>query len=180
MPFFRDRSSTKPDPLNGFDRLAFQPEREGEEEHHFGIGGSRDLGKIPGIDAEQQITADLLDLLNLPVVDEEPAAVPERMTVRFLDRRLGRRADVRQEQRRFHEGADLPKVEVVPRRANASKEPRPPARVVPADPEPVSVGGCIQGMRAHALIDERVLGLEQKLFEKHGSPGVGHPTTHSG
>jgi hypothetical protein len=70
------------------------------------------------------------------VVDEQPAAVAERVAVGLLHGRPRRRAHVREEQRRLDASGDLAQVAIVPNRHDAPEENRGAGTgAVPADTE---------------------------------------------
>src|SRR5262249_3257329 len=69
-------------------------------------------------------------------------------------------------------------VAVVPRRQHLVIDPRDLAVAVPADAEAVAVGGHdgLAGMQA--LVDQRILGLEQQALEIARTPVIAQPTAH--
>ena len=113
-----------------------------------------------GVDLEHQVAAHRMKAGDDAVVDEQPAAVPERVAVGLLDRRARGRADVREEQRRLDVRRELAQVRVAPRRRDApvARRRAAVAGAVPAEPEAVPVGRLHPHARVQALIDEPVLG----------------------
>src|SRR3954468_9092279 len=61
---------------------------------------------------------------------------------------------------------------------NAAIDPRPLSDAVPAEAEPVAIGGLRPETRVQALVDEPVLGLEEQLVDQHRLPMPRHPSTH--
>src|SRR5262245_48572957 len=74
--------------------VVLQAERESEEEERLGVGGAFDERIERGIHGEGEVTLDTRKLPDHSVVHPQPAPVPERVAVRLLHRRSGRRADV--------------------------------------------------------------------------------------
>src|SRR4051794_40236877 len=62
---------------------------------------------------------------------------------------------------------------------NAAIDPRPLSDAVPAEAEPVAIGGLRAETRVQALVDQPVLGLEQQLVDQHRLPMPRHPSTHA-
>src|SRR3954453_3106428 len=62
---------------------------------------------------------------------------------------------------------------------NAAIDPRPLSDAVPAEAEPVAIGGLRAETRGQALVDQPVLGLEQQLVDQHRLPMPRHPSTHA-
>jgi len=115
-----------------------------------------DLGKQRFIDRQHQVPLDRREAVDEPVVHPQPAAVPERMTVRLLNGRPDRRPDVREEQVRTHVTRELAQVLVIPRRLDAAKDPWGRRGVIPADAEPIAVGRLGPEPGVQALVDQRV------------------------
>ena len=68
------------------------------------------------------------------------------------------------EQRRLDVRGEVAQVGIVPGRLDTSKETGLFAIPVPADAEPVAIGGRLLGTRGHALVDEVVFRLEKQRF----------------
>ena len=126
-------------------RIVLEPEGEREVEEGLGIGRALDLREERGIDGDLKVALNRVELADRAVVLPEPAAVPERMAVRLLDRGAGRRADVREDEAGHGVGGDLLQVALVPGGLDAVVDGGRVADAVPADPESVAV----RGRRAH-------------------------------
>ena len=113
------------------------------------------------------------------VVHPQPAAVPEGVRVRLLDRRPGRGAHVREEERRLDAGGELAQVAVVPGRMRAAVDARQAVGGVPADAEAVAVRRRRALQRVQALVDERPRRLEQQLVEPERGARVREPAAHA-
>src|ERR1700754_4502211 len=101
------------------------------------------------------------------------------MTVGFLHRRLGRRADMRDKQRRVNGPCGLTQIVVVPRRANAAVTERSLMRpTIPADTEAVAVGRRCAHARVQALIYQRMRRTENYRFELNRISRIGKQATH--
>src|SRR5207247_8929572 len=106
----------------------------------------------------------LWELADQPVVQPEPVPVTERVRVRLLDRRACGGADVREEERRRDPGRKLLQVAVVPRGMGAAVNPWRLVLAVPADAEAVAVRRRRAHPRVQALVDQRVVALEEQLL----------------
>ena len=102
----------------------------------------------------------------------------ERMAVRLLNRRAGRRPDVREEQRRRDLARQLAQVAVAPRRGRTVEKSGDVTASVPAEAEPVSVGNRHVRRVPPALLDERALRIVQQLPRLDRAADVPEPTTH--
>ena len=107
-------------PLHRAQRFLIESKRERQVEEELGVGRSGDTGEERGVDRQQQISANGLEVLEQAVVHEQPAAVAEGMAVRLLDGASHRRANVSQEERRLDVVRELAQVGVVPSRGHAS------------------------------------------------------------
>ena len=165
-------------PLDGGDRVALEPEGEGEVEHRLRVGGALDRGEERVVDREHQLASQQWELADQPVVHPQPAAVAERVRVGLLDRRSRGGADVGEEEVRRDPGGELAQVLVVPRGMDAAVEPRCVAVVVPADAEAVPVRRRRTQSGVQALVDQRAVTLEQQLLEPDRRSRVRKPTTH--
>src|SRR6185436_8218147 len=90
----------------------------------------------------------------------------------------GRRADVREEQRRPDLGGDLPQVAIAPRRRDAAIETGRVPLAVPTEPDAVGVGLAAGQPVAPALLDERVLRVVEQGLGIDRIAEVGHPAAH--
>jgi hypothetical protein len=162
-------SSTNPIANSTRDRVVFQPEAQGEVEDHLGVGRALDLRERAGVEGEHQLTAHGREVVDQPVVDEQPAPVRERVAVALLDRRSGGSSHVRQEQRRLDVGRQVAQVGIAPRRGDAAVDARAFARPVPADPEAVAVGR-LRPEAECTLVDQAVPGPEQEPSSSTGRP----------
>jgi hypothetical protein len=102
-----------------------------------------------------------------------------RVAVGLLDRRPGRRADVREEQRRADLGSDLVQVAIAPRRRDAAIEAGRLPLAVPAEAEAIGVGLPAGQPVAAALLDERVLRVVEQDLGVDRIAEVGHPPAHA-
>ena len=84
-----------------------------------------------------------------------------------------RRADMGEEQRRLDVRRQVMKVGVVPGGLDIPVDTRRLPLAVPADAEAVAVRGRRPGMGFEALVDERMLGLQDQLLEVEGGSRVG-------
>jgi hypothetical protein len=107
------------------------------------------------VSEEHQVALDGRELGNEAVVHEQPASVTERVTIRLLDGRADRRADVREEQGRGGMTRKLAEVLVVLGRLDAVEHARLGHRVVPADAESIAVRRLGSQRRVQTLIDQR-------------------------
>jgi hypothetical protein len=82
--------------LDRRDRIALQSKRESEVEHQLGVGRALDRNEQRVVDRVQELAAHAGELADEAVVHPEAACVAERVCLRLLDRRPGRRADVGQ------------------------------------------------------------------------------------
>ena len=72
---------------NGAGRILCQPEREGQEEQRFSVGGSLHQWVQRRVDSQLQIPPDVREAGQGAVVHPQPLAMAERVTVTALDRR---------------------------------------------------------------------------------------------
>ena len=72
--------------LERLDRIVLEAEREREIEDNLGVGRARDLSEQRRVDGEHQISSHQVEVGDESVVDEQPAAVAERVAVRLLHR----------------------------------------------------------------------------------------------
>src|SRR4029079_17910350 len=100
------------------------------------------------------------------------------MAVRLLLWRTVGVADVREEEIRLDVACDLAQVAVVPGRLGAPEDPRGARGRGPADAEPVTVGGLGAESRLEALVDQRVLALEDHLVHPDGLAVIREPAAH--
>ncbi|MNI45144.1 hypothetical protein D3C73_995570 [compost metagenome] len=164
-------------------RVFLQAEGQGQQEHHFGIGRPFQRPEISRRNHQHQVAAQQGVVADHPVMHEQPLAVAKRMAVGFLRGRVGGRADMRHEQRRVDGARRLAQVAVVPGRVHAAvAERRLDVAVrrsaVPTQPKAIAIGRGGAQARMQALVDKRVLGLEQHAFHLQGTSGVSQPTTH--
>lgn len=166
-------------PFERGERIVLEPEREREMEHDFGIRRSFDRREQPGIDAHHQVAPQRVIAADQAVVSEQPAAAAKRMAVGFLHGRVGRRAHVRDKERRANRTRGLAQVAVVPGGTHAAIDERNLVGLsVPADAEAVAVGRRRAHPRMQALIDQRMLRAKQHGFERNRIAGVGEPAAH--
>jgi hypothetical protein len=98
----------------------------------------------------------------------------------LLHRRAGRRADVREEQRRLDAGREVAQVDVTPRGGDAAIATGPTAvGPVPAQPEAVAVGRLDAHPGVQALVDQAVVGLEEQLVDSHRLTEERIPAAHA-
>jgi hypothetical protein len=166
--------------LDGAGRVVLQPEGQRQEEQQLGVCRSFDLGVEVGVDRQREVTLDRGEVPEEPVVHPQPAAAPEGMAVRLLDRGAAGGADVREDQPGGHVRGQLTQVAVVPGGFGAVEDAGRRRGAVPADAEAVPVGGLRPQRRVEALHDQRVLGLVQQLVEQDRIAGVGEPAAHRG
>jgi hypothetical protein len=103
------------------------------------------------------------------VMNPQPRAVAEGVAVGLLDSRARGGSDVGEEQRRVYVASDLAEVSVVPCWLDASEDGRGLAiRVIPSDPEAVSVGGIDAQASMATLIDKGVLRLVEQFLDQDG------------
>jgi hypothetical protein len=86
------------------------------------------------------------------------------MTIAALHRRPSRSPYVREQHRRAHLAGDLPQIAVVPGRFDALVHRRLTAFAVPADTEPVTIGGRRPETRVQTLVDQRMFRAEQQIL----------------
>jgi hypothetical protein len=141
---------------NGGGRVVLEPERQRQIEQDLRVGRASDLLVEVRVDSEDEVALHKVELADGAVVHEEPAAVPERVAVRLLDRAPDRRADVREDERRVDMAGNLAQVPVVPGGLDAVEHARCGSVVIPADPEPVAVGRLGTEPRVKALVDQRM------------------------
>ena len=166
-------------PLQAAQGIVLQSEGQRQVEERLGVRRPRDAVEQGRLDRHQQLAPHRLEAREHAVVDEQPLAVAKRMAVALLHRRAGRRADMGEEQRRLHVGGEVAQIDVAPRRGDASVPGGAGAVCpVPAQPEPVAVGGLHPHPGVEALVDQAVRRLEQELVEHQGLTEVGIPTAH--
>jgi hypothetical protein len=147
-------------------------------EDDLGVGRSLDIGEQLGIDRQHQIPPQLVEVGDEAVVHEQPVVAAERMAVGLLDGRADRGPHVRHEQGRLDVRGKLAEVGVAPGGRHAAIDARSLAGPVPAEPEPVAVGGLRAHARVEALIHDPVGALEEQLLDQHRLAQPRHPTTH--
>src|SRR5262249_44234744 len=112
------------------------------------------------------------------VVHEQPAVMGEGVAIRPAGGGAGRRAHMGEEQT----GADLVRqalqVGIVPGRQDVAVDAGHLAIAVPADPEAVAVGRHMRLAGVQALMDERVLGLEDERIQIDWLSAIGEPAAH--
>src|SRR6188508_2365299 len=86
-------------PLDRLDRLVLEPEAEAEVEHRLGVRRPFDAVEVLVGDDALKLALDDVEVPDEAVVHPEPAAVPERVGIRLLDRRAGRGTNVCEEER---------------------------------------------------------------------------------
>ena len=102
MPCARPVASTNPTARSmRAQRVVLEPEGQREVEERLGVRRPDDVVEQRGLDRQQQFAAHRLEAGDHAVVDEQPAPLAKRVAVGLLHRRPGRRADVREEQRRL-------------------------------------------------------------------------------
>ena len=147
-------------------------------EDDLGVRRALDVGEQAGIDGQHEVAADGMKAAEVAVVDEQPAAMPERMAVGLLHRRPDRRAHVGEEERRLDVRRDLAQVRVAPGGRDAGVQGRAFAGAVPAEAEAVAVGGLRAQPGVQALIHDPVMGLEEQLVDQQRLPEPRHPAAH--
>ncbi len=152
--------------LDGGRRVVLEPEREREVEEHLRVGRALDLPVERGVDGEHEVALDLVEVADHAVVHPQPAAVPERMAVRLLDRRARRGPDVGEHERGLDVSRQLTQVAVVPGGLDAVEEAGRLAGAVPADAESVTVRRLGAELRVEALVDQRVLRLVEQVLDR--------------
>src|SRR5579863_1084593 len=75
-------------------------------------------------------------------------------------------------------GRQFAKVKVIPCRSYATEQTGRLESAIPADSEAVAICWGSRRLRAHALIDQRVPGIEQQGFEWNRRTGEGQPAAH--
>jgi len=111
-------------------------------------------------------------------VDEEPLAVAKRVAVRLLHRRAGSGSHMGQEERGLDLGGQMTEIVIVPGRLRVAIHPGEVSVAIPSHAETVAVGRGLARIGGKALVDQRVLRLEDELFEKQGGSRVRQPSTH--
>jgi hypothetical protein len=100
-------------PLHRPQRILFESGRERQVEEQLRVGRSGDPEEERRIDLQQQVSPHGLEAPDQPVVNEQPAAVAERMAIRLLDGTPHRGANVSYEERGLDVVRELAQVEVV-------------------------------------------------------------------
>ena len=149
-------------------RVVLEAERQREVEHQLGVGRPLDLREELRVDRDREVSLHLREPVEEAVVHPQPAAVPERVAVRLLNRRARGGPDVREHERRGDVPGELAQVAVVPGRFDAVEDRRALLLAVPADAEAVAVGLLGPEPRVQALDDERVLPAVEELLEQDG------------
>jgi hypothetical protein len=85
---------------------------------------------------------------------------------------------MREEHVRKDVRCELTQVVIVPRWLNAAKYTRRFPGVVPAEREPIAVGGLRAEPLVHALVDQRMDGRVKRGLDHHGRSRIGKPATH--
>ncbi len=152
-------------PCNSAGRVGLKAEGQREVEEKLRVGRAFDEGIQRRRDVKGEFALDARELANEPVVHPQPAAVPERVAVRLLHRRGGRRPDVSEDEARADRGGKLAQVAVAPGRLDAVEQRRCLTLSVPAKAEAVAVGHRRAHCRAQALRDQRVLRREQQAVD---------------
>ena len=70
--------------LERLDRIILEAERQREMEDNLGVGRARNVGEQRRVDGEHEISSDQVEVGDEAVVDEQPAAVTERVAVCLL------------------------------------------------------------------------------------------------
>jgi hypothetical protein len=99
------------------------------------------------VDGEDEVALDGCELVDVPVVHEQPAVMAEGMTVGLLHGAADRRPDMREEQGGTDVAGELAEVVVVPGRFGAVEETRRVGGAIPTDAEPVAIVGSAQASR---------------------------------
>ncbi len=129
-------------------------------------------------DLTQQITADFLYLIYLAFMDDQPATVTERMTIRFLHSRLRGGPHVGEKRGRRDVRGQFVQIEVVPGGSNAAIQAGLCALAVPADAESIAVGRRLFGEGTQALVDERVFCAKEDVFQSDRRASIRQPAAH--
>ena len=147
-------------------RVVLQTEREREVEHQLRVGRALDLRVERRVDGEREVSLGVVEAVEEAVVHEQPAAVPERVAVRLLDRRPRGGADVREDEPRAELARELAQVAVVPGRLDAVEDAGCVGLVVPAHAEAIAV--CCFGAhrRVQALVHQGVSRRIERFFEE--------------
>src|SRR5215211_387143 len=160
-------------------RVVFKAERECEVEQQLRVRRSFNGCVQRRIYGECELSLDLREVAHQAVVHPQPSAVAERVAVGLLDSCPGRRADVREEERRGDVAGDLAQVAVVPGRLDAPEDRRCiGVCVVPADAEAVAVGGLDSEAGVETLVYEGMGGLVEQLLEEDRGSRVSEPAAH--
>ena len=163
---------------DGGGRIMLQPHGEREVEERLGVGRALDRGEQRGVDGHLELPLHLVELRDRAVVHPQPAAVAERMAVRPLHRRPGRRPDVGEDEAGANVARQLAEVLFVPGWLDALEERGRVALPVPADAEAVTVRRLHAELRVEALVDQRVDRRVEQPLEEDGSPRVREPAAH--
>ena len=148
--------------------VPFQAKGERKVEEHLRVGGALDLGIEAGLDGHGQITLHLREIREDPVVHPEPPAVAERVAVRLLNGCARRGTDMCENAAGRGLPCELAQVAVVPGRLRAVEDSGKRSVAVPADAEPVPVGGLDSHACVFALHDEGVGGFVEEVIQSHG------------
>ena len=155
------------------------PKRKRKIEHDFRISRASDLRVKLRRDREHQVTFDYMEASNSPVVHEQPVFVLKWMTVGPLDGRAGRGPDMRQKQWRLDLRCERLQIAVIPCRLDVLVEAGNVTLAVPADTKAVPVRRRLAPLGVKALVDQRMLCLENDLIQIDWSTRVCKPTAHS-
>ncbi len=134
---------------------------------------------------EQQLAPPALHRIHIllrPPITVHRTPPRERMTIQLLHRQpRRRRTNMRQERRRTNHRRHIPHIIIRPRRMQRPIHPRLLAHtpIIPPHPPPIPVQRLLALLRVHALMNQAMLRLVQKLGQPDRRAMVRNETTHA-
>ena len=142
------------------------PKLRARKKKDFGVTRAFDVRIKRWFSTEHRLTLYHVEIVDQAIVHPQPFAMPERVTIRVLHRRSSRSADMREHKSRANMSGEFAQILIVPGWIDAAVENRACGIGVPADAKSIAVCRVRSQSRMQTLIDQRVLGLVQQLFEQ--------------
>lgn len=161
------------------ERIVSQSLFDHQKEEQFRICGAFDLVVELVAETGFELAADSLEIADLAIMHERPAAIDEGVAIDPAGRPAGRGAHMGKKKTRPDLPAQAFQVRIGPGRQDIAKEAGFRALAISGKAETVGVGGrlCLGG--AVALGNERVAGRRDDVLKEDRFADIGSPTTHA-